>query len=191
MEPTLAEVRGFAGNFPPRAWAYCDGQLLPIAQNQALFSLLGTTFGGDGRTTFGLPELRGRTQVHPGNGPGLTPRRLGQKGGSQTNILNTTQLPSHSHSAVGKLKINTNAADSADPKSNYPALANGRVTSGTGAGGTVAINGWSASHNDFGANDGATVTFGNTGGNQSVNNMQPWLGINYIICLQGLFPSRP
>ncbi len=190
MEGMIGEVRGFAGNFAPRAWAFCDGQLLPISSNTALFSIIGTIYGGDGRTTFALPDLRGRVMVHPGNGPGLSSRRLGQKGGSETNTLNVTQIPSHNHSAVGKLKVNTNPADSSDPKSNYAALANGRVTSGGGAGGTVAANGWSASQNDFGAADGVTVTVGNTGGGQSVNNMQPWLGVNYIICMQGVFPSR-
>lgn len=96
-DPFLAEIIMFAGNFAPRGWAFCDGQLLPIAQNQAVFSLLGTTFGGDGRTTFALPDLRGRTAVHPGNGPGLTTRRWGEKGGSETNTMTVNQMPSHTH----------------------------------------------------------------------------------------------
>ena len=91
-EPFVAEIRIFAGNFAPRGWAYCNGQLLPISQNTALFSLLGTTYGGDGRSTFGLPDLRGRVPVHPGTGPGLTQRRLGEKGGAETNTMNINQI---------------------------------------------------------------------------------------------------
>ena len=96
-QPFLAEIIMFGSNFAPRGWAFCDGQLLPIQNHQALFSLIGTIYGGDGRTTFALPDLRGRTAIHPGNGPGLSSRRLGEKGGTETNTLNVTQLPSHSH----------------------------------------------------------------------------------------------
>ena len=183
MEPTLAEIRIFAGNFAPRSWAFCQGQLLPISQNQSLFSLLGTTYGGDGRTTFGLPDMRGRTAIHAGHGPGLSDRRLGSKGGSEYNILNTTQIPSHNHTVV------TNAAKTpavSTPAGNYPAAMAGRTTGsppenaglsgyGTTKTGTMSVN---------------SVVVGNTGGNQSVNNMQPWLAIHYIIALQGIFPSR-
>jgi len=97
MEPLIGQIMMFAGNFAPRGWAFCEGQLLAINQYQALFSILGTTYGGDGRTTFGLPDLRGRVPMHPGNGPGLSSKRLGQKGGSETNTLNVSQLPSHNH----------------------------------------------------------------------------------------------
>ena len=100
-EPFLAEIRIFAGNFAPRNWAFCNGQLLPIAQNTALFSLIGTTYGGDGRTTTALPNLQGRAPMHPGNGPGLTPRRLGESGGTETITLTESQMPNHQHSAVG------------------------------------------------------------------------------------------
>ena len=96
-EPFIGEISMFAGNFAPRGWAFCEGQLLPIAQNQSLFSILGTTYGGDGRTTFGLPDMRGRVSIHPGTGPGLTNYRLGNKGGSETTTLTTNQLPSHNH----------------------------------------------------------------------------------------------
>ena len=95
MEPFIAQIMMFGGNFAPRGWAFCDGQLLPISQYSALFSLLGTTYGGDGRTTFGLPDLRGRVAIHPGNGPGLSSIRLGEKGGTETNTLSTAQLPPH------------------------------------------------------------------------------------------------
>jgi len=97
LEPFIAEIIMFGGNFAPRGWAFCDGQLLPIAQNQALFSILGTTYGGDGRTTFALPDLRGRTAIHPGTGPGLSNRRLGERGGAETNTLTLPQLPTHTH----------------------------------------------------------------------------------------------
>ena len=99
-EPFIAEIIMFAGNFAPRGWALCDGQLLPISQNSALFSILGTTYGGDGRTTFGLPDLRGRSPMHEGSGPGLSSRTLGSKTGSESNILNTNQLPSHTHTII-------------------------------------------------------------------------------------------
>lgn len=103
MEPTLGEVRMFAGNFAPRAWALCEGQLLAINSNQALFSILGTTYGGDGRTSFGLPDLRGRTPISPGTGPGLPSYREGQKGGSAINILNITQIPAHNHTGAARV----------------------------------------------------------------------------------------
>jgi len=187
LEPTLGEIRMFGGNFAPRAWALCDGQLLPINSNQALFSILGTIYGGDGRTTFALPDMRGRSPLHPGHGPGLSSRREGQKGGTEDNILNTTQIPSHNHSTSGKIKVNNLTATASDPKSNYHALAFGRdLTSGS----QVQVNCYTNSHNSTMANDSVEVTFGNTGGNLSVNNMQPWLAVNFIICLQGIFPSR-
>ena len=96
-DPTIAEISMFAGNFAPRNWAFCDGQLLSVASNSALFSLVGTIYGGDGRTTFALPDMRGRTAIHAGSGPGLTPRSLGQRGGSETNSMTINQLPSHTH----------------------------------------------------------------------------------------------
>ena len=100
-EPLIGEIRLFAGNFAPRGWALCDGQLLAINQRQALFSILGTMYGGDGRTTFGLPDLRGRVPVHAGEGPGLTKRSLGQKGGAETHVLTVHEMPSHAHQAMG------------------------------------------------------------------------------------------
>ncbi len=185
QEGFLGEVRMFAGNFAPRTWAYCDGQLLAISQNTALFSILGTTYGGDGRTTFALPDLRGRTAIGPRNGPGLPSYRLGQRGGAATNVLNATQLPSHTHAAAGTLKTSATATGST-PAGNYPAPASGRTSSGA-----VSISGWgSAADGAAGATNGVTVTVGNTGSNQSINNMQPYLSINYIICTQGVFPSR-
>lgn len=180
MEPMIGEVRIFAGNFAPRSWAFCHGQLLPINQNQALFSILGTTYGGDGRTTFALPDLRGRVAVSEGNGPGLSDYRLGQRGGVETVTLNTTQIPSHTHIMTGGVSVSVNTEG---------------ATTNEGAGNTLG-----AGSNIFNANapepgeniNGVTSTLaaGNTGGNQSHENRQPYLAVNYIIALQGVFPSR-
>ena len=167
MEPFLGEIIMFAGNFAIRGWAFCNGQLLPINQNQALFSILGTTYGGDGRTTFALPDLRGRFPMHPGQGPGLTSRSLGQKGGSETNTITTNQLPSHHHVIEAKEEANA-----ADPSGNFVA------GTGSNAFGTTADK-------QMNANSTTSV-----GGGQAVNNMQPFNCINYIIALQGTFPSR-
>lgn len=171
MEPFIGEIIMFGGNFAPRGWALCDGALLSISQNQALFSILGTTYGGDGRTTFGLPDLRGRVSMHPGSGPGLTTRRLGEKGGTETNTLSVNQLPSHNHSvAVG---VSTVAGEEATPAGQVLANSansfNEDATSGQNLGG---------------------VSQSNVGGGQSVNNIQPFQCVNYIIALQGTFPSR-
>lgn len=182
MEPVLAEIRMFGGNFAPRAWALCQGQLLAINSNQALFSLLGTTFGGDGRTTFGLPDMRGRAALGDGHGPGLSDRKLGAKGGTETNTINATQLASHTHTAA--VKCNNASATGADPSNSYPAITSGRSSSGT----AVQISAYGSSKNTTMATNG--VVIGNTGGNQSVNNLQPYLVVNYIIALQGIFPSR-
>lgn len=166
----IGEIRMFAGNFAPRSWALCEGQLLSISQNTALFSIIGTIYGGDGRTTFGLPDLRGRVPIGPGNGPGLPSYRIGQRGGSPTNTLTTAQLPSHSHAAA--VQVNTSDAGESNPNGQF-----------LGAGAIYAEEATS------GANLGG-VAIGHTGSNQSINNMAPFLAINYIIALQGTYPSR-
>ena len=170
-EPFIAEIRIFAGNFAPRSWAFCNGQLLPVAQNTALFSLVGTTYGGDGRTSFGLPDLQGRAPMHPGRGPGLTSRRLGQKTGVETVVLNDTQIPSHSHAARGS----ENAAVASAPADNY-------VARGAGRGVNTYLN--------ADTSVGASKELLPTGGGQEHNNMQPYLAMYFIIALQGLYPSR-
>lgn len=174
-EPFIAEIRIFAGNFAPRSWAFCDGQLLPIAQNTALFSLIGTTYGGDGRTTTALPNLEGRAPMHPGRGPGLTERRLGQRTGVETVTLTEAQIPSHSHTARGTtsagtlgLVPNTNASLSAQ-----------------GFGDKLYQSGTTSNLVDM-----ASETLSTTGGGQSHTNVQPFLTLNFIIALQGLYPSR-
>lgn len=169
-EPFLAQITMFGGNFAPRGWSLCDGQLLPISQNTALFSLLGTTNGGDGRTTFALPELRGRFPMHAGNGPGLSVRRLGQKGGSETHNLVANQLPAHSHPFTVPCNNGTGNAD--NPEGAYSAPTGEDVFA-----------------DSTNAQMGAGKT-GNIGANQAVNHIPPFLCVNFIIALQGVFPSR-
>ena len=185
MEGTIGEIRMFGGNFAPRSWAFCSGQLMSIAQNSALFSILGTTFGGDGRTTFGLPDMRGRVSIHAGNGPGLTDRRLGQKGGEENVTLLTQQMPSHNHVATpnlsGTVGVIEDDGTTADAAGNVLANATSGEIYHTGTpdatlGGGVAVTG--------------SVAVSHTGGGQPHDNMQPWLAVNYIICLFGVFPSR-
>jgi len=173
-EPFIGQIVLFGGNFAPRGWALCNGQLLPISSNSALFSILGTTYGGDGRTSFGLPDLRGRVPMHPGTGPGLSPRTLGQRGGVEDVVLTASQIPEHNHSA----NCVTPAGNSNDAVNNFWADDAG-VSSGTyhdGAGATpVPMN---------------TNAIGNAGGGQPHTNIQPYQCVNYIIALVGLFPSR-
>lgn len=175
QEGFIGEIRLFAGNFAPRSWAFCDGQLLPISQNTALFSILGTTYGGDGRTTFGLPDLRGRVPLGARTGPGLTNRVLGSRGGTQTETLTVAQIPSHTHSATAHA-YNTEGNQST-PTNNFPAK--------SGSGDPDYDNGTANTTLNSGA-----VTIGNTGGGSVHNNMQPFLTLNYIICTSGIFPSR-
>ena len=170
-EPFIGEIRLFAGNFAPRGWAFCQGQLLAISQNDALFSILGTTYGRDGRITFGLPDLRGRAPVHFGQGPGLTNRTPGQHFGAETATVQTMHLPVHSLTLQGS----TNPATQSDPTNNV--LGSPQGDNIYAAAGETQV----AMHAD---------SIGNTGGNQSHQNMQPSIGINCIISLTGTFPSR-
>ena len=175
-EPFLGQIVMFGGNFAPRSWALCDGQLLSIAQHSALFSILGTTYGGDGRVTFGLPDLRGRVAMHKGNGPGLTPRSLGARGGAEEVSLTTNQMPSHNHAAAAHGVAP--AGNSNDANGNFWADDAG-VASGTYHTGPANVQ----------MNAGA-VTVANEGSGQGHPNVQPFLCVNYIIALQGIFPSR-
>lgn len=166
--PFIGQIQPFGFNFPPRGWATCDGQLLPISQNTALFALLGTTYGGDGRTTFALPDLRGRVPIHMGNGPGLSSYTIGQKSGVETVTLTVPQLPSHNH---------THACSSDDPNAGSP------VNNVPAA---VANPIYSTTQNAL----MSPSVIGNAGGSQPHENRQPYLTINFCICLQGIFPSR-
>ena len=170
-EPFIAEIRIFAGNFAPRSWAFCDGQLLPISQNTALFSLIGTTYGGDGRTTTALPNLQGRAVMHPGRGPGLTSRRLGQRTGVEKVTILEAEMPSHTHTLQARARL----ANESSPAGNSLAVGKG-------------IGIYTNDTNPLVSMDSSSLN--NTGGSQSHNNMQPYITLNYIIALQGLYPSR-
>jgi microcystin-dependent protein len=169
-EPFVGQLMIFAGNFAPRGWAYCDGQLMAISQNDALFSLLGTIYGGDGRTTFGLPDLRGRIPMHAGFGPGLSPRHVGEKGGVETVILTVNQLPGHTHA----LMADSGQGDTDIPTGNVLAFDSRE-------------NQYSSSAPDVAMNAGS---LGNTGGSQPHDNMAPYQALSYCIALVGIYPSR-
>jgi microcystin-dependent protein len=183
MEGTIAEIRMFAGNFAPRNWAFCAGQILSIAQNTALFSLLGTTYGGNGQTTFQLPDLRSRVPVGTGQGPGLPNVVLGEISGAPTTTLLIANMPSHNHTAT--LNASNVKATTQGP---VAGAALGRAQDSTGTVAPLVYTPVSSSPNI--ALDPASVTTGLTGGSQPFNNLQPYLGMNYIICLFGIFPSR-
>lgn len=169
-EPFVGEIRMFAGNFAPRGWAFCDGQLLAVSQNDALFSLLGTIYGGDGRTTFGLPEMRGRVPIHAGHGPGLSNRRLGSKAGEEKVTLTVNQLPSHTHA----MKATDDLGGSPNPSGNVLAKS---TTADLYIGDTPS----------------APLAFSavtSIGGSRSHTNLMPTLCIHFIIALFGIYPSR-
>jgi len=169
-EPLLGSIMLFAGTFAPRGWAFCNGQLLPISQNSALFAIIGTLYGGDGRTTFALPDLRGRVPVGVGQGPGLSNYPIGQRTGVEQTFLTTANLPSHSHS----LRASSSPGNSNSPEGNVPAVnRDGILHYGPAA--DVSMS---------------SVGITNTGNGQAVNNIQPVLGMHYCIALQGIFPSR-
>lgn len=169
-DPFVAEIRIFPFNFAPKGWATCDGQLLPLSQNTALFSLLGTTYGGNGKSNFALPDLQGRAPMHPGQGPGLSLYDLGQSGGSETVSLLESEIPNHSH----QLRAVNDVGDVADPAGNSMARSSGAAVYGA-AGSTVSMS------------DQSLVP---AGGDQPHNNLQPNLVLKFCIALQGVFPPR-
>jgi microcystin-dependent protein len=170
-EPFIGAITMFAGNFAPRGWAFCSGQLLSIAQNTALFSLLGTTYGGNGQTTFALPNLQSRAPIHFGQGPGLSSRDLGEMSGTETVTLTSNEIPGHVHAAkagtAGNVVSPANAYWSTDPAANTAAYSTEPVNSSMAAGAIAPA-----------------------GGSQPHENRQPYACINYIIALEGIFPSR-
>jgi len=176
MDQYLGEIRIFAGNFAPMGWALCNGQLLPIQQNTALFSVLGTTYGGDGKTNFALPDLRGRVPMGFGQGPGLSSRQEGERGGVESETLTAAQMPAHSHSVHA-----SETATTGDPKGAVPAKTVGNTPAAAGA-------------HIYAAKPDATVMsaamIGPTGGGQPVSVLQPFLAINFIIALTGIYPSQ-
>ncbi len=181
MEGYLAEIRMFAGNFAPRGWMFCQGQLLSIAQWTAVFALVGTTYGGNGQTTFGLPDLRGRLPVGTGQGPGLPNVDLGEMGGTPTTTLLTTQLPAHTHALTGtaSLPCNSGAGNADAPTGNIFAGSATDENFAAPAGGTG---------NMAAANVSGTT--GVSGSSTPLSIMQPYLGLYHIICIEGIFPSR-
>jgi microcystin-dependent protein len=170
-QPYIGEIRLFAGNFAPAGWTFCQGQLLPISENDALFTLIGTTYGGDGQATFALPDLRGRVPIHQGQGSGVSSRILGEAGGVEQVTLTVNQIPAHSHPLVGSTQV----ASTATPQGSVPAQDN-----------IVGV--------DFYIEDNATANMapaaiGSVGGSQPHTNFQPYICINYIISLFGIYPQ--
>jgi microcystin-dependent protein len=190
MDPMIAEIKMFAGSFAPRGWAFCQGQMLQISQNQALFALIGTTYGGDGRITFALPDYRGRAPIGMGRGTGLSLINRGAQGGSETTTLGMAQLPSHSHTASvstlsGTIKCQSGGLSGSinTPSGNYNGIAPGgsKIYSNT-SGGSMAADALSIT--------GGSVTVDNSGSGQPFSNQSPYIGMNFIICLYGDFPAR-
>ena len=197
-EPYIGEIRMFGGSFAPRGWALCNGQLLPISQNQALFSILGTNFGGNGTTTFGLPNLQGRVPMHWGTGQGLTPRVLGESAGAENANLTIPNMPAHTHTAVftpsggGAAQVNVTTT-----VGNLPSPVGNMLGQSTAAGPTQApiyapptspVSGQLAGVS--GGGGGGTVAVTPTGGGLPVNIVQPFQAVTFIIALVGIFPSR-
>lgn len=170
MEPFIGQIQAFGFNFAPRGWAQCNGQLLAISQYQSLFSLLGTTYGGDGRTTFALPDLRSRSIVGVGQGPGQDNIKIGQSGGAYSHTLTDAQIPSHAHGV--KVAVNTEAGEESSPKSIIASSANGFSEDATA--------------NSFLGG----VSSSSVGGGQAFNIRNPYLGMNVCIALDGLYPPR-
>jgi microcystin-dependent protein len=179
MDPTLAEIRLFAGNFAPLSWAFCNGALMSIAENTALFSLLGTTYGGDGQVTFALPDFRGRVPIGTGQGAGLSAYDLGQVSGTEGVTLISTQLPTHNHVATASAAplASTSSSSATSPIGNFM---------GTSLAGDL----YSASHNTNMGASTITVTVQVAGGSQPHDNLQPYLALYYIIAVEGIYPSR-
>lgn len=178
MDPFVAEIRIFPFNFAPTGWAFCAGQVLPLSQNTALFSLLGTTYGGNGQSNFALPDLQGRAPMHPGQGPGLSLYDLGEIGGTEAVALLQNEIPSHSHGLQGR----AGASNGASAVGTLPA---------TGSWVQGASFGVVHSYTDqTPATDMSPNALGPTGGGQPHNNMQPYLTLSFCIALQGVFPPR-
>lgn len=182
--PYVGEIRLFAGNFAPNGWLFCEGQTLSIAENEVLFQLIGTTYGGDGQETFALPNLAGRVPIHMGTGPDGTTYQIGEMAGTEQVTLTSQQMPIHAHKLKGPsmVALGSNAGNSEVPTGNYPAI-------------TPGVNLYSKSIREGvymadpqGVN--ASAILGGKGGNQPHNNMQPFLAVNYIISLFGIFPSQ-
>lgn len=176
MEGTIATIYMFAGNFAPRSWAFCQGQLLSIAENQALFSLIGTIYGGDGVTTFALPDFRGRVPVGVGDGPGLSDYVEGQSGGAEQTTMTVAQMPAHTHTVTPQVAVSTGNGTTDEPDSNVLAGTSSPTYAAAGS-----ANGKLA---------GVSATETPAGGSQPFGIIQPYLAMNFVICLEGIYPSR-
>lgn len=212
MDPFIGEIRIFAGTFAPRNWAFCQGQLLQISEYQALYSLLGTTYGGDGRVTFGLPDLRGRAPIGMGRGNGLTQRFEGQMGGAEIVALNELQMPEHNHAisntatastgamsvtGSGTIKCSSESGNVSDPSGSFPAatkaLGGDKIYTNDATKATASMNADVVELSGSVSGDVSVTVNSNcadAGASQAHQNMQPWIATNYIIALQGIYPSR-
>lgn len=183
MEEMIGIIKIFAGNFAPRGWAFCHGQLLAINSNSALYSILGTTYGGDGRTTFALPDLRSRSPLGAGQGSGLRRYQLGERGGQETVILNQQQIPAHRHPLAGEIRT--------APDTELTNLASGNMLAHEARNENTALNMYSpAAPSQSLRFDALKLEMGDVGGGQAHENRPPFLGLNYIICLYGVYPAR-
>jgi microcystin-dependent protein len=185
-EPFVGEIRMVGFNFAPRGWAFCEGQLMPIAQNSALFSLLGTTYGGDGRNTFALPDLRGRSPVGMGNGPGLTAVNIGEKAGAEAVTLTVPQLPTHTPVVTVAVAIPASSAGTTVTAAPSDTAVLGPVAAAGRPGTLYTTDAADTTLKPF----NATATVAPIGGSLPVEIRDPYMGTNFIIALQGLFPSR-
>jgi microcystin-dependent protein len=176
MDPVLGVVTMFASAFAPAGWAFCHGQLLPIGDYTALFSLLGTTYGGDGQTTFALPDFRGRMPVGTGQGPGLANIDLGEAAGNPNHTLIITEMPAHTHNATAAIGAGSNSGSLSNPTGNVYGVQNTSIFApASSANGTLG---------------GTTATVNIAGGSQPFNKMMPFIAVNYIIAIEGIYPSR-
>lgn len=180
MDEYIGIIKIFAGNFAPRGWQFCQGQTLNIAQNSALYSLLGIVYGGNGTTTFNLPDLSGRVPVGQGTGAGLQPITQGQKGGIDVQTLTSAQMPTHTHAVTIAVSIPVNAdgANSDSPEGAYMATSGSSIYASTASGA-------------FAGSPNVTAAAGYAGSNMPFDNRSPFLGLNYIICMEGYYPTRP
>lgn len=189
-QPFLGEVRMFAGNFAPRGWVFCNGQSLAISQYDALYALLGTTYGGDGQVSFNAPDMRSRRPIHWGRGPGLSSYEIGQRGGTESETLTQMQMPMHTHATTGgggqytlELPCSTNAGSSPSP--------GGRVNAVSPTGSErFAPPGSSGLGTTAALSANLTPTLNVAGGSQPHDNLQPYLAVSFIMCVEGVFPSR-
>ena len=187
-EPFIGEIRMFGFNFPPRGWVTCSGQLIPISQNPTLYALINTYYGGDGVTTFGIPDLRGRVPISSGQAPGLTYYPLGTRYGYERIILNDSQMPNHSHTATPDLQSHTPAANSAGNESSPGGNAPAEYTDAARTAEKLYSN--APNSNLATGTVTGTVGIGESGGNQAHDNRQPLIALNFCMAIEGLFPSR-